>query len=252
MEIKIKESLDMNDATPLGLKNCLCNCSECSSNIEIEIKEYLKKMKKYNNIKLNDDICEKHKKEYISYCFDCNIHLCQDCLKTKKHNYHYIINIIGILPEDEKLKKIGNIIQNNKKKINDLKKSKIEKETKLYNFLVNSINEIKKIMKKNNNDNNKKEEKEIQSNSEKYQLEITKLKKEYEDKMRIIKLKYNNNINEIRNKYKIINNKNENIYNKKIKELNKKIELILKQYKYDEKIEQKINYNEIIEIIYNT
>ena len=41
------------------------------------------------------------------------------------------------------------------------------------------------------------------------------------------------------------------IYNNKIKELNKKIELTIKQYKYDEKIEQKINYNEIIEIIYN-
>ena len=43
---------------------------------------------------------------------------------------------------------------NNKKKFNDLKESKKEKETKLYNFLVNSINEIKKIMKKNNDDNN--------------------------------------------------------------------------------------------------
>ena len=225
MEIKMKEYLDMNDAPPLELKNCLCNCSECSSNIEIlsldenkikficnnkhnidiPIKEYLKKMKNYNDIKLNDDKCDMHKKEYLSYCFDCNIHLCQDCLKTKKHNYHYKIYIIEILPEDEKLEKIENIIKNNKKKINDLKKSKIEKETKLYNFLVNSINEIKKIMKKNNNDNNKKEEKEMQSNNKNYKSEIAKLKKEYENNMKIIKLKYNNNINEIRNKYKIIN-----------------------------------------------
>ena len=85
MEIKMKEYLDMNDAPPLELKNCLCNCSECSSNIEIlsldenkikficnnkhnidiPIKEYLKKMKNYNDIKLNDDKCDKHKRVYI-------------------------------------------------------------------------------------------------------------------------------------------------------------------------------------------
>ena len=131
----MKEFLDMNDAPTLELKNCLYNCTECSSNIEIlsfdknkikfiynnnhnieiEIKEYLEKMKHYNNVKLNDDKCDKHKKEYLSYCFDCNIHLCQYCLKTKEHSYHYKINIIEVLPEDEKLKKIGNIIQNKKK-----------------------------------------------------------------------------------------------------------------------------------------
>ena len=147
----MKGSIDMNDAPPLELKNSLYNCSECSSNIEIlsldenkikficnnkhnidmEIKEYLKKMKNFNNIKLNDDICDKHKKEYLSYCFDCNIHLCQDCLKTKEHSYHYKINIIEILPEDEILKKIEYIIKNNKKKINDLKQSKKEKRNKI-------------------------------------------------------------------------------------------------------------------------
>ena len=35
MEIKTKESIDKNDAPPLELNNCLYNCSECSSNIEI-------------------------------------------------------------------------------------------------------------------------------------------------------------------------------------------------------------------------
>ena len=35
MEIKKKEFLDMNDAPALELKNCLYNCTECSSNIEM-------------------------------------------------------------------------------------------------------------------------------------------------------------------------------------------------------------------------
>ena len=113
MEIEKKEAADMNDAPPSDPKNCLYNCSECSSNIEIisldennieficnnkhnikiEIKEYLNKMKQYNKIKLNDDKCDVHKKEYLSYCFDCNNHLCKDCLKSGEHKYHYKINI---------------------------------------------------------------------------------------------------------------------------------------------------------------
>ena len=75
MEIKTKEYIDMNDAPPSELNNYLYNCTECSSNIEIlsldennikficsnnhnidiEINDYLKKMKKYNNIKLNNE-----------------------------------------------------------------------------------------------------------------------------------------------------------------------------------------------------
>ena len=70
-------------------------------------------MKNLKDVKLNDDKCDKHKKEYSSYCFDCNIHLCQDCLKTKEHSYHYKINIIEVSPEDDKLKKIRNNYKNN-------------------------------------------------------------------------------------------------------------------------------------------
>ena len=268
----MKESIDMNDAPPLELNNCLYNCSKCSSNIEIlsldennikficnnkhnieiKIDEYLKNMKQYNNVKLNDDKCAKHKKEYLSYCFDCNCHLCKDCLKTKEHSYHYKINIIEILPENEILNKFKIFIKNNKKKIDQLKKSKLEKETKLNDILNNNIQKIKDIINKNIINNEQKENKELELNNNKYKTEITKLKKEYEDKIKLIKLKYSNNVNDIKNKYKIINNKNENIYNNKIKNLNKKIDFIIKEYKYKEKIEQKINYNEIMEIIYNT
>ena len=72
MEIEKKETAEMNDATTSDPKNCLYYCSKCSFNIEtvsldennieftcnnkhdikIEIKEYLNRMKQYNNIKL--------------------------------------------------------------------------------------------------------------------------------------------------------------------------------------------------------
>ena len=38
------------------------------------------------------------------------------------------------------------------------------------------------------------------------------MKNEYENKIKEIKIKYNNNINVLRNKYKMKNNKNEFIY----------------------------------------
>ena len=97
------------------------NCTECSSLIEIisisediiefvclnkennhgkkimSLKEYCEKMIRFNNKKVNGDICDIHKKynnKYVSYCFDCNIHLCKECLKTRNHINHRKNNII--------------------------------------------------------------------------------------------------------------------------------------------------------------
>ena len=119
----------MNEAPPSQSNNMYYNCSECPSIIEIisinennieykcnnnhnnniEIKEYLKNMKKYNNNKTNNNKCDKHNKEYMVYCFDCNIHLCEECLELGEHSYHYKINIIEIKPKKEKLIKIDEL-----------------------------------------------------------------------------------------------------------------------------------------------
>jgi len=148
-EIKLSQKQnDMNEA-PFVSNKIYYNCTECSSNIEIislnehyikfkcnnnnhniqmKIKDYLKKIKQFNNKILNINICEKHNEEYLSYCFDCNIHLCKECLRTGEHSYHYKIYIIEILPKNEILDKIRNLIKNNKIKIDELNKNKIEKE----------------------------------------------------------------------------------------------------------------------------
>ena len=117
-EIKInlqRELNDMNDAPILESNQILYNCSECASVIEIvsidqdniefqcqnnhnkkiKIKEYLDKMKEYNNIMLNNNICNTHKEEYVSYCFECNIHLCKECLKSRKHISHNKTNRVN-------------------------------------------------------------------------------------------------------------------------------------------------------------
>ena len=67
-------------------------------------------MKKYNDIKIHNDKCNKHNNKYISFCFDCNIHLCNECLKDREHINHHKKYIIEINPKEEELDKLKKII----------------------------------------------------------------------------------------------------------------------------------------------
>ena len=99
-------------------------CPECSSLIEIlsinednniieyrclkedkiyikSIRDYLEKIKenKQKNINELKDICKNHENQkYVSYCFDCKCHLCEECLKKRNHINHRKNNIIEIKP----------------------------------------------------------------------------------------------------------------------------------------------------------
>ena len=144
---KYKILTDMDEAPLLKLNKIGYKCSECSSTIEIislneneiqfkcsnnqheikmKIKEYLNKIKNNNDIQLNNQICDKHKEVYLSYCFECNVHLCKQCLQLGEHSYHYKINLIEIIPNNESLTKISNSIQKNRIKIDNLNKAKIK------------------------------------------------------------------------------------------------------------------------------
>ena len=146
-DFKINPKKDLNainHTTTLKSNNMHYSCSECQSvieiikldekfigfkcknnhNIKMNIKEYLDKIREYNNILNNDkiinnSICNNHNKEYLSYCFECNMHLCKKCLKSGKHRYHYKIYIMEILPDDNILKEIKSLIKNNQKKIKE-------------------------------------------------------------------------------------------------------------------------------------
>ena len=165
----MKNEYILNDAPPPTIETnkseLFYNCSECSSSIEIisinennniiefnclnkesnhpkniimSLKEYLEKMKKYNNRKLNYDECEIHNKnnKFVSYCFNCNLHLCEECLKTRNHINHIKNNIIEIKPMDEELEIIKEVINYYKDIIENLVKEKDE--------LYKKINEKKK------------------------------------------------------------------------------------------------------------
>ena len=132
------------------------NCSECSSLIEIlsinednntikfncinnhknniKIKEYLEKMEKYKDNKNINENCEIHTKtkdyiKYVNFCFNCKLHLCKECLKSKIHKNHNKIYIFEIQPNEEELNLIEQkfIFYNNYiKSITFEKESKVE------------------------------------------------------------------------------------------------------------------------------
>ena len=161
--IKINDT-DSNDSAPptpsinkIKIKNDIYyNCTECSSIIEIlsineensiiefqclnkdnphekkimPLKEYLEKMDKYKQKGMHNDICNIHNKnnKYVSYCFDCKCHLCNECLKSRTHINHNKNNIIEIKPIQEELDIIKEVIKYYNIKLENLK---CEKKLKL-------------------------------------------------------------------------------------------------------------------------
>ena len=171
--INQKEDYNPNDAPPatltpqpsIEISDIYYSCTECTSLIEIlsinednniiefkclnkdnnhekkiiSIKEYILKMEKYKQ-KNNEDRCKEHSlnknNKYVSYCFDCNRHLCKECLKSRSHLNHKKNNIIEIKPIKEELSIIEEIINDYEIKIENLKTEKLNKEKELKKVLI--------------------------------------------------------------------------------------------------------------------
>ena len=172
---------DSNDAPPpkqkellKKLENNLLICPECSSEIEIilineeknmfefkciknghrkniSIIQYLKEIKNIkneNNLNLFKDQCTTHKNNnYISYCFECGCHLCNECLKIGKHLIHKKSNIIEIQPIEKELKIISEVIKDKKINLEKLYKEKARKTKELNNELSHKKNIENNILK---------------------------------------------------------------------------------------------------------
>ena len=268
-----------NDDNEIKLEVIHYNCTECSSLIEIlsineenntiefkcmnkennhknktiSIKEYLEKMEGYNSIKINEDDCQIHNnKKYTSYCFDCGIHLCDECLKTRTHIKHIKNNIIEIKPLEEELKIIKEIIKDYENKISNLKISKINKSNELKNIL--NENEKKENEKLNEiiNKNKVDEEKELKLNKDKYLSDTDEINKKYKEELKLREDKYNKDNIEINNKYKKLNEKEKNNNKLKIDELHKKFKEEINNLEYDKKIKKIENIKKINKLVYNT
>ena len=223
----------------------------------ISIKEYIKLLKEIKEKKIEKlkDQCEKHlSKKYISYCFDCKCHLCEDCLKTGVHLEHVKNNIIEVKPFEEELNIIREVINDYELRIRKIKKEKENKKSE-YDKLINKNKKILEEKLHNISEKNKiKKNIELENNKNKYILDINNIKREYENKIRKRKLEYIEENNKIYNKYKLIKEAYIINYNNKIKELINYYEKEMDKYKFEKKVENydnKMKINIMIYDIYN-
>ena len=271
---EIQETMELN-----SINKIFYNCSECSSLIEIlsinennniiefnclnknfnhnkkltmPIKEYLEKMKKFNKNKLNKDECEIHKAKYLCYCFDCNCHLCKECLKEGNHLNHVKNNIIEIEPSKEELNIMEEIIKEYEIKIDDLSRKKLNKMNELKISLNNKQKQEEDKNKENLSKNENQKQDELKINKEKYENDINEIIQRKNEEIKLRKLKYSNEIEEINNKYKLEEEKINQNFKDIINELNKIYEEDIKNLKHNEIIENMNNLKQIIELISNT
>ena len=230
-----------------------CLNKNCLGKKEMSIQYFLKKMKNNRNKKINDDKCNIHKNNnYICYCFDCNCHLCKECLIDREHFFHCKNNIIEIEPSNEELKLIEEIIQNYKKELNNLKIQKFNKISELKDKADFSINKENKLYDKIIKKNKYNEEKELKLNIEKYLKDICEINKKYKNDIKLRKYELEKSNIKIINKYKYKNEKEYILFNYKKKEINRNYNTEIKKLEFDRKIKDLEEIKSINEIIFNT
>jgi len=98
-------------------------------------------------------LCNVHNEIYASYCNECKINLCFQCVI--EHNNHEIINYINILPDEnkikEEIKEFRNKIEKLNNKINNIIKvlNKVKENIEIYYKINNDIFNNYKIEDRN-------------------------------------------------------------------------------------------------------
>ena len=201
--------------------------------------------------------CILHPKNNNStYCFDCNCHLCKECLKHRKHIRHKKQSIEEIEPSYEEINVLLKLINKYKDKMNSYE---IEKNNQLIE-IENKYNENKAKANDEYNINilkNKKDlDNELIESENTFNDEINEIKKIYEKEMKDKKNRLENRNKSINDKYKRVNENDKNTYDKKLGGLEqsykneiKKIENEFKQKTIQ--LKELLNINDIIYTTYN-
>ena len=256
------------------LKEIYYNCTECNALIEIlsidekentieflcsnqhkklmPIKEFLDKMMDNDNVDINKDICQIHKNQYMSFCFDCKKHLCKDCLKTRDHIYHNKNNIIEIQPIKTELEIIKKIVKYYDDKLEKLKNKKFLIKKRLNSFLDKCKTDIDNILQKEINSNETNKKLELENNKIKFSSDIKKIREKYEKEIKNLKELFNKNEIIIDNKYQIKKEKLELYYKYKFLLYQNKCDDILRKVSFDKNIENLTNLKRLNELVYNT
>ena len=256
------------------LKEIYYNCTECNALIEIlsidekentieflcsnqhkklmPIKEFLDKMMDNDNVDINKDICQIHKNQYMSFCFDCKKHLCKECLKTRDHIYHNKNNIIEIQPIKTELEIIKKIVKYYDDKLEKLKNKKFLIKKRLNSFLDKCKTDIDNILQKEINSSETKKKLELENNKIKFSSDIKKIREKYEKEIKNLKELFNKNEIIIDNKYQIKKEKLELYYKYKFLLYQNKCDDIFRKVSFDKNIENLTNLKRLNELVYNT
>ena len=219
-------------------------CTKEKEVVTMPIKEYFKKLSECKNKRLEDlkDKCQIHKeskeRNYVSFCLDCNCHLCKECLKTRIHINHRKINIIEVKPTEEETDIVDAVIKDYESKLENVKNEQKKKEK-----------EYEEILKEEKGKEERKLEKQNKLNKEK---EITK---KYKNEIELRKQKYKEDISNIINKYKLINEKENIKYELKKEKLIIKYRNEINKFEFEKKIEnydKMLRINKVIFNIYNS
>lgn len=264
------------------LKNINITCTECPSDIEIlsvneeqheikfrclnnkshgiknmNINEYFEKIKKFKNSNIDEykEKCKIHFSSknniYISYCLDCNIHLCQECLRKRNHFNHNKNNIIEIQPTEEELNIIDEVTKYYQTNLLNLKNEQKLKTKELQIILENKRKEEKYKFIKSNKIYEINKNKELKEKNSEYLSDINEIKRKYEKEIKLKENQFKQDIKIIKNKYNLIKMKEEIYYNKQLEKLNKKYNDDLNSYQFKEKIEKLNNIIKINQFIFN-
>ena len=159
----------------------------------------------------------------IAFCFYCNIHLCNECLKSRKHITHRKNNLVETKPNEKMIEKLNGIISIYAEKIKILSDEKDKKQIELYN----KLKKEKKFVKDENESKIKKIKNELKNELIKQEKilneDLYKLKINYEKEIKLRKNMYNIIIDNINKKYEQL----EEFHNSKT---NEELEKIQKEF----------------------
>ena len=248
------EIISIDEDTNMFEFNCTKNKHK---NNKVSIIQYLNSIKnimKINNLSEFKDKCEVHKNNnnfFISYCFDCKCHICNECLESGTHISHKKNNIIEIKPIEQELKVISEFIKEYKIELAKLYNEKKMKTKELNDELENKIKQENKLLKNKIRRYGFENKIEIEQSADNYISDINEIKKKYEEEIKKLKQKYENLNKSINNKYKLKNEKEKIKYNLKIEKLNMIYKNKIDSFKFEEKIERVECIKKLNENVFN-
>ena len=199
--------------------------------------------------------CSIHPKNYnYSYCLECNVHLCKECINNRKHMNHKKQNIEDIKPSQDEINALLKLINNYKERINASEKEKNNQLVDIKNqYIKNKENENENYNKTILSTNKDFEIKLIESELI-YKNELNERKNKYEKEIEEKKIIFENRNKSINEKCKQINYDNKIKYDKQLEslEIKYKMEINNIEISFKEKINQLKDLLNINDIIYTT